>query len=92
MTNLYYAFIYPYLIYCNYIQGITYKTTLSKLQILQNKAIRIITGSPPRTNRYHGVIIWNEIFTAAINPDSSEVSFKTMVTKGVLQEVLTHAY
>ena len=50
MINLYYAFIYPYLTYCNHIWGNTYKTTLSKLQILQNKAIRIITGSPPRTN------------------------------------------
>ena len=48
MTNLYYAFIYPYLIYCNYIWGDTYRTTLSKLQILQNKAMHI-TGSPPRT-------------------------------------------
>ena len=153
MINLYYAFIYPYLIYCNHIWGNTYKTTLSKLQILQNKAIRIITGSPPRTNnetlykhncmlnlnkintylvgkfmydvyncivpdfftdmfvynnmihdhdtrisghlhppttssnssrnsiRYHGVIIWNKILTAAINPDSSEVSFKIMLKK-----------
>ena len=37
MTNLYYAFIYPYLIYCNHIWGNTYKSTLSKLQILQKK-------------------------------------------------------
>ena len=153
MTNLYYAFIYPYLIYCNHIWGNTYKTTLSKLQILQNKAICITTGSPPRTNnetlyrqncmlnlnkintylvgkfmydvyhgivpdifegmfvynnmihnhdtrisghlhpptissnlsqnsiRYHGVIIWNKILTAAINPDFSEVSFKIMLKK-----------
>ena len=50
MTYLYYAFVYPYLIYCNHIWGNTYKTTLSKLQILQNKAVRIVTGSPPRTN------------------------------------------
>ena len=164
MTNLYYAFIYPYLIYCNHIWGNTYKTTLSKLQILQNKAIRITTGSPPRTNnetlyrqncmlnlnkintylvgkfmynvyhgivpdifegmfvynnmihyhdtrisghlhpptissnlsqnsiRYHGVIIWNKILTAAINPDSSEVSFKIMLKKGIQQEVITHSY
>ena len=164
MINLYYAFIYPYLIYCNHIWGNTYKTTLSKLQILQNKAVRIITGSPPRTNnetlykhncmlnlnkintyfvgklmydvyhcivpdifkdkfvynnmihdhdtrisghlhlpttssnssrnsiRYHGVIIWNKILTAAINPDSSEVSFKIMLKKGILQEVITHTY
>ena len=156
--------LYIYLIYCNHIWGNTYKTTLSKLQILQNKAIRIITGSPPRTNnetlykhncmlnlnkintylvgkfmydvyncidpdfftdmfvynnmihyhdtrisghlhppttssnssrnsiRYHGVIIWNRILTAAINPDSSEVSFKIMLKKGILQEVITHTY
>ena len=50
MTNLYYAIIYPYLIYCNHIWGNTYKTTLSKLQILQNKAIRITTVSLPKTN------------------------------------------
>ena len=50
MINLYHAFIYPYLIYCTYIWGNTCKTTLSKLQILQNKAIHIITGSTPRTN------------------------------------------
>ena len=153
MTYLYYAFIYPYIIYCNHIWGNTYKTTLSKLQIVQNKALRITNGSPPRTNnetlyrkncmlnlnkintylvgkfmynvyhgivpdifegmfvynnmihyhdtrisghlypptissnlsqnsiRYHGVIIWNKILTAAINPDSSEVSFKIMLKK-----------
>ena len=164
MINLYYAFIYPYLIYCNHIWGNTYKTTLSKLQILQNKAIRIITGSPHRTNnealykhncmlnlnkintylvgkfmydvyhcivpdifkdmfvynnmihyhdtrisghlhlpttssnssqnsiRYHCAIIWNRILTAAINPDSSEVSFKIMLKKGILQKVITHTY
>ena len=50
MTNLHYAFIYPFLIYCNHNCGNTYETTLSKLQLLQNKAIRITTGSPPRTN------------------------------------------
>ena len=155
MTNLYYAFIYPYLIYCNHIWGNTYKTTLSKLQIIRNKTIRITTGSPPRTNnetlyrqncmlnlnkintylvgkfmcnvhhgiapdifegmfvynnmihyhdtrissnlsqnsiRYHGVIIWNKILTAAINPDSSEVSFKIMLKRGIQQEVITHSY
>ena len=50
MINLHHAFIHPYLIYCNHIWGNACKTTLSKLQILQNKAIRIITGSPTRTN------------------------------------------
>ena len=40
--------------------------------------------------RYHGVIIWNKILTAAINPDSSEVYFKIMLKKGIQQEVITH--
>ena len=34
ITNLYHAFIYPYLIYCNYIWGNTFKTNLSRPQIL----------------------------------------------------------
>ena len=42
--------------------------------------------------RYHGVIIWNKIITAAINPDSSEVSLKIMLKKGIQQEVITHSY
>ena len=50
MKCLYYSFIYPYLMYCNHIWGNTYKTSLSKLQVLQNKAVRVLTGSNPRTN------------------------------------------
>ena len=50
MINLYYAFIFPYLMYCNHIWGNTYKTNLSKLQVLQNKAVRIVTGSSRRSN------------------------------------------
>ena len=37
MANLYYEFIYPYLIYWNDIWGNTYKTTLWKLRILLKK-------------------------------------------------------
>ena len=37
-------------IYCNNIWGSTYKSNLSKLQVLQNKAVRILTGSNPRRN------------------------------------------
>ena len=50
MISLNHSFIYPYLIYCNHIWGNTYKCSLSKLQVLQNKAVRIVTGSYPRTN------------------------------------------
>ena len=50
MINLYNAFIFPYLMYCNQIWGNTYKTNLSKLQVLQNKAVRIVRGSSQRSN------------------------------------------
>ena len=35
LLTLYYCFIYPFLIYCNHVWGNTWKTNLSKLQILQ---------------------------------------------------------
>ena len=162
MISLYNAFIYPYLIYGNQIWGSTYKTYLSKLQVLQNKAVRIVTGSPPRSNsenmyrcsgimklnyintylvgrfmykiyhknlpaifdgffrynyhihdhdhdtrtashlhvpsassnvsiagiRYKGVIIWNKILIVNINPDSSEQSFKVMLKKCIIQQLI----
>ena len=44
----YYYIIYAFLIYYNYIWGDTYKTNLSNLQMLQNRVLRIITGSKPR--------------------------------------------
>ena len=50
MVQLYNAFIVPYLMYCNQIWGSTYKSNLRKLQVLQNKAVRIITGSSRKTS------------------------------------------
>ena len=49
MINLLKAFIYPYSIYCNHIYRSTYKTDLSELKVLQNKVVRIVTWSPPRS-------------------------------------------
>lgn len=46
LKNLYHALIQPYLSYCNFIWSSTYPTHLSTLNILQKKAIRIITKSP----------------------------------------------
>ena len=61
LKKLYYAFVYLYLDYCNHIWGNTYKTSLSNLQILQNRSICIITGSPPWTSndllyKKHGML------------------------------------
>ena len=160
LLTLYYCFIYPFLIYCNHVWGNTYKTNLSKLQILQNQVLRIITGSKPRCHvdplyknlgilnlseinvyltgmfmykihnqdvphvfddffmynyevhdhdtrsanyfhvpviksnlsafgiKYHGVTIWNKILKAKLNPDCSELSFKIMLKKSILQKLV----
>ena len=49
LINLYYSFIYPYLIYCNQIWGSACKTQIELLFISQKKALRIITGVHPRS-------------------------------------------
>ena len=46
---LYHALVQPHLVYVLPLWGSTFKTYLSKLQILQNKALRIITKSDWRT-------------------------------------------
>jgi hypothetical protein len=46
LVKLYYAIIYPFLLYALIIWGNTYPTTLKPLVVLQKKAIRIITFSP----------------------------------------------
>ena len=49
MMKLYNAFVHPYLKYCSHTWvWVTYKTNLWKLQILQNKAVRIVTDSSRR--------------------------------------------
>jgi len=51
LITLYYSFIYPFLIYCNHIWGSTYLSHLNKLEILQKKIVRIISGVQPRCPR-----------------------------------------
>ena len=46
LIMLYYALVYPYLIYGVIVWGNTYQTNIKKVIILQKKAIRIITFSP----------------------------------------------
>ena len=50
LLSLYHTFVYPYLSYCIHVWGKAYKTHLNDLVVLQNKAMRIINGVPPRTN------------------------------------------
>ena len=50
LINLYYAFAYPYFIYCNVVWGKNYTTTLDRLILLQKKLIRIVTCSPFRAH------------------------------------------
>ena len=45
LTKLYYAIMYPFLIYGLLAWGSTYPTTLKGIVILQKKAVRIITSS-----------------------------------------------
>ena len=49
LRTLYYTCIYPYFNYCVEAWGNTYATYLDPLSKLQNRALRVITGSPRRT-------------------------------------------
>ena len=48
--SLYHIFVYPYLHYCIHVWGKAYNTHLNDLVVLQNKAMRINSGVPTRTN------------------------------------------
>ena len=49
LLNLYYAFSYPYLIYCNMIWASNYPSSLDKIRVLQKRLLRLVTFSEPRT-------------------------------------------
>ncbi len=46
LMNLYHAFVYPHITYCNIFWGSTYNTHLNRLIILQNKIVRILSNKP----------------------------------------------
>ena len=50
LLTLYYTFVYPYLNYCLHVWGKAYNVHIHDLIVLQNKAVRIVHGVPPRTN------------------------------------------
>ena len=49
LRSLYYAFIFPYMMYCNHVWGNACSVYLNKLVVLQKKVIRIMAGVKPRT-------------------------------------------
>ena len=61
LLSLYHTLVYPYLSYCIHVWGKAYKTHLNNL-VLQNKAMHIINGVPPRTNM-DNFYIENDILT-----------------------------
>ena len=48
LLTLYFSLIYPYLTYCCIVWGGASATALQKLNVLQNRAVRLITRSPFR--------------------------------------------
>ena len=50
LRSLYYAFIYPYLMYRNHIWGNACSVYLNKLNVLQKKVVRSMAGVKPRTS------------------------------------------
>ena len=50
LCDLYYSFVYPYLLYCTEVWGNAATSHLHPLNILQNKIVRIITFSDMRAN------------------------------------------
>jgi len=54
---LYYALIHPHLLYGLSIWGSNYPSYLKKLNILQNKAIKLISGGSSRDTAIHPIIL-----------------------------------
>ena len=52
LKQLYYSLIYPFLIYCHTIWGNAGKTKLNKIEIAQKRAIRTITFTKKKNNKY----------------------------------------
>ena len=50
LLSLYNSLILPYVSYCIHVWGKAYDTHLKHVLVLQNKAVRIIAGVPPRTS------------------------------------------
>ena len=89
LLSLYHCFVYPYLHYCIHVWGKAYTTHLNDLVVLQNKAMRIISDVPPRTNMDNFYIDMN-ILTVKISITTIlDYSCINMWTTGLLMYSIT---
>ena len=58
LLTMYYSLFYPYLTYCSVIWACAKPTLLNKIEVLQNKAIRLITNSGYRA---HTTVLYKEL-------------------------------
>ena len=80
---LYYSLVYPYLMYCVSVWGSTYKSNLSRIIILQKKAIRILSkvSFDSHTDplfKEHGILTFQNIYFSQIG------NFMFRFSKGLL--------
>ena len=91
LKTLYYSYIYPYLIYCIEIWGISPQTHLTPLLLLKKKIVRIMTYSTFYT---HTAPIFKELQILTVD---KFVAHKITIVmykfnKGLLQAVLNSLY
>ena len=58
LVMLYDSLFVPYLTYCSYIWGNTYKTNINCVYLLQKKVLRIVCNAD---YRYHSNVLFNEL-------------------------------
>ena len=88
---LYCSLILPYLSYCNIVWGNTYSSHLNKLNILQKKAIRIISGAPPLSHSSHLFLNLNILKFPDINV-TQQLTFVYSALHSILPNHLTNMF
>ena len=89
LLNLYYSYIYPYLIYCIEIWGISPQTHLNPLLLMQKKIIRIMTFT---SYHAHTAPIFRDLEILTINKLIVHRIGMYKFNNGFLPEVLNAMY
>ena len=100
LLMLYYSFVHAHLLYALPIWASTYPTYLKRLQVLQNKPIRIITGIQPQesiTKHYFNskILKFEELYnfeTAKIMHKASTNSLTSPLTETRRKQVEPWCY